>query len=150
MNRKPAVVRVDKAADKLHEDVLTPFYVTADILDSLRTPTFDVWKYKEPELIFILIEIFRDLGLLETFHIDRATLIRFLQVVRRSYNPNPFHNFRHCFCVTQMMYALINVTGYREKMTPLEKLVLTVACIGVSSTCLFLGVVLKPNFAFTA
>ncbi len=24
-----------------------------------------------------------------------------------SYRANPFHNFRHCFCVTQMMYVLL-------------------------------------------
>lgn len=27
--------------------------------------------------------------------------------VESSYRANPFHNFRHCFCVTQMMYVLL-------------------------------------------
>ena len=107
--KKPAASRVEKAADKLHEEVLAPYYVSAETLDALKKPTFDVWQHKETELIFIMIEIFRDLGLMEAFHIDRAILIRFLQLIRRSYNSNPFHNFRHCFCVTQMVCSSINV-----------------------------------------
>lgn len=27
--------------------------------------------------------------------------------VRDNYRSNPFHNFRHCFCVTQMMYSMV-------------------------------------------
>ena len=27
--------------------------------------------------------------------------------IHDNYKNNPFHNFRHCFCVTQMMYSMI-------------------------------------------
>ena len=27
--------------------------------------------------------------------------------VQDNYRNNPFHNFRHCFCVAQMMYSMI-------------------------------------------
>lgn len=27
--------------------------------------------------------------------------------VHDNYRNNPFHNFRHCFCVTQMMYSMV-------------------------------------------
>ena len=36
------------------------------------------------------------------------TLVRFLLRVQENYRNNPFHNFRHAFCVTQMMYVLIH------------------------------------------
>lgn len=28
-----------------------------------------------------------------------------------NYRNNPFHNFRHCFCVTQMMYSMVWLCG---------------------------------------
>lgn len=28
-----------------------------------------------------------------------------------NYRSNPFHNFRHCFCVTQMMYSMVWLCG---------------------------------------
>ena len=86
------------------EEHIPSYYVKPEILEEIKKPTFDVWKYKENELIYIILEMFKDLGLLDTFKIDRPTLIRFLAAVKRSYNPNPFHNFRHCFCVTQMVW----------------------------------------------
>lgn len=112
------------------EEQLQPYYVKSEVLAEVKKPTFDVWKYNENELIYIFIEIFKDLKLLETFKIDRPTLIKFLSSIRKSYNPNPFHNFRHCFCVTQMMYSIINITGTREKLSPLDLLVLVISCIG--------------------
>ena len=37
-----------------------------------------------------------------------TALVRFLLRVQENYRNNPFHNFRHAFCVTQMMYVLIH------------------------------------------
>lgn len=31
--------------------------------------------------------------------------------VHDNYRNNPFHNFRHCFCVTQMMYSMTWLCG---------------------------------------
>ena len=31
--------------------------------------------------------------------------------VHDNYRNNPFHNFRHCFCVAQMMYSMIWCCG---------------------------------------
>lgn len=29
--------------------------------------------------------------------------------IQENYRDNPFHNFRHCFCVSQMMYGMIHL-----------------------------------------
>ncbi|KAJ3156144.1 hypothetical protein HDU86_004112 [Geranomyces michiganensis] len=100
------------------------------VTEHLKHPTFDIWQWEEPAMVDLLVHMFLEFKLLEHFKIDEAILRNFLESVRRSYNFNPFHNFRHCFCVTQMMYGLLHVTGVHEKLTPLEKLVLLVACIG--------------------
>ncbi len=67
------------------------------------------------QLILLLTEMYADLGLIEALQIDRKTLRRFLTAVEASYRPNPFHNFRHCFCVTQMMFTLIHGCGLDKK-----------------------------------
>ncbi|KAJ1336807.1 hypothetical protein BSLG_006910 [Batrachochytrium salamandrivorans] len=88
----------------------------------LRSPTFDNWQWDDNELIGLFELIFQELGLMEAFDIKADVLRRFLGVVRSKYNNNPFHNFKHSFCVTQM------------KLKPVEKLILTVACIGHAKT----------------
>ncbi|KAG8507171.1 High affinity cGMP-specific 3',5'-cyclic phosphodiesterase 9A [Galemys pyrenaicus] len=35
--------------------------------------------------------------------------------VQENYRSNPFHNFRHCFCVTQMMYSMIWLCGLQVR-----------------------------------
>ena len=96
----------------------------------LRLPKFDNWLWDENELIGLFEVIFVDLGLVKDFDIPLPTLRKFLNTIRENYNNNPFHNFKHSFCVTQMMYAIINVSDLVSKLKPVEKLILTVACIG--------------------
>ncbi|KAJ3005941.1 High affinity cAMP-specific and IBMX-insensitive 3',5'-cyclic phosphodiesterase 9A [Thoreauomyces humboldtii] len=109
---------------------LTHRIFDTSVTEELKNPTFDIWKWEEPEMADLLIHMFTEFGLIEHFKISETVLGQFLECVRSSYNINPFHNFRHCFCVTQMMYGLLHVTNVKDKLTPLEKLTLLVACIG--------------------
>ncbi|KAI9100633.1 hypothetical protein DFS34DRAFT_693311 [Phlyctochytrium arcticum] len=101
-----------------------------EVMQHLKHPTFDIWQWQEHEMAALLQCMFEEFGLMETYKIDQSNMDGFLQCVRSSYNNNPFHNFRHCFCVTQMMYGLLHVTEVHKKLQPLEKLILLVACIG--------------------
>lgn len=47
--------------------------------------------------------MFIELNLVETFSISHLTLREWLYEVYKHYNEVPFHNFRHCFCVAQMV-----------------------------------------------
>ncbi|EGF76813.1 hypothetical protein BATDEDRAFT_28314 [Batrachochytrium dendrobatidis JAM81] len=108
-----------------------PRYIfTEHTKEWLKSPTFDNWQWDDNELLGLFELMFVEMGLVEEFKIDLGVLRRFLSVVRENYNNNPFHNFKHSFCVTQMMYGLINVTKLIDKLKPVEKLILTVACIG--------------------
>ena len=49
--------------------------------------------------------------------------------VERHYRDNPFHNFRHCFCVAQMMYVLIHSCQLTQYFSNLELCSLITACI---------------------
>uniref|UniRef100_A0A8D3CQW9 Phosphodiesterase 9A n=1 Tax=Scophthalmus maximus TaxID=52904 RepID=A0A8D3CQW9_SCOMX len=69
------------------------------------TPRRDVPSY--PKMLSCLEHMYHDLGLVTDFNINPITLKRWLLSIHDNYKNNPFHNFRHCFCVTQMMYSMI-------------------------------------------
>ncbi|KAJ3397929.1 High affinity cAMP-specific and IBMX-insensitive 3',5'-cyclic phosphodiesterase 9A [Lobulomyces angularis] len=115
---------------KKHFSTEVKYIFTEETKENLKRPQFDNWQWEENEIMSLLEFIFTDLGLMEDFNIDRKVLKRFLCAVKDNYHENPFHNFRHCFCVTQMMYGIINVTGLVHRLKPIDKLILTVSCIG--------------------
>lgn len=51
----------------------------------------------------MLQTMFVELDLPEKFNISLPILRNFLYEVYNNYNEVPFHNFRHCFCVAQMV-----------------------------------------------
>jgi high affinity cGMP-specific 3',5'-cyclic phosphodiesterase 9 len=101
-----------------------------EIADHLKKPTFDIWQWKENGMISLLEHMFIELKLLDHFNINFDTLDNFLHCCKLCYNKNPFHNFIHCFCVTQMMYGIIHITNLVNILTPREKLILMLSCIG--------------------
>ncbi|XP_029282801.1 uncharacterized protein LOC115005127 [Cottoperca gobio] len=76
--------------------------VTEEVREHLKTPIFDNWQWEEAEMLLLLQVMFTDLNLLTEFHMELDILQNFLFQVYCHYNNIPFHNFRHCFCVTQM------------------------------------------------
>lgn len=52
----------------------------------------------------VLLQVmYTDLEFISTFNIELDVLQHFLYEVYKRYNNIPFHNFKHCFCVTQMV-----------------------------------------------
>ena len=105
-------------------------------------------------MLVLLEEMFYGLNLVEELNIHPATLKRFLVIinymsltwlaherttdkwlvwfqlrVQENYRNNPFHNFRHCFCVTQMMYVLIHQCKLQKHLSKRDICVLLTACI---------------------
>ncbi|KAI8806061.1 hypothetical protein BJ742DRAFT_680431 [Cladochytrium replicatum] len=106
------------------------YVLNEEVKEALRCPQFDNWQWDNNELVVLLEQIFTDLGVVKEYDIDLPTLRRFLLKIREAYNENPFHNFRHCFCVTQMMYGLLCSTGLVEKLLPIDRFILVTSCIG--------------------
>jgi len=96
---------------------------------ALKHLTFDVWQWEPNEMLVLLEEMFYGLNLVEELNIHPATLKRFLLRVQENYRNNPFHNFRHCFCVTQMMYVLIHQCKLQKHLSKRDICVLLTACI---------------------
>ncbi|XP_044774873.1 high affinity cGMP-specific 3',5'-cyclic phosphodiesterase 9A [Neomonachus schauinslandi] len=81
------------------------------------------------KMLSCLEHMYHDLGLVRDFSINPITLRRWLLRVHDNYRNNPFHNFRHCFCVTQMMYSMIWVCRLQEKFSQMDILILMTAAI---------------------
>lgn len=62
-------------------------------------------------MLVLLQVMYTDLDFLTVFHIELEVLQNFLFEVYCHYNNIPFHNFQHCFCVTQM----VKKTGHMQE-----------------------------------
>jgi high affinity cGMP-specific 3',5'-cyclic phosphodiesterase 9 len=87
-----------------------PKYVfTDETIAYLKHPSFNNWQWEENEMTALMEHMYMELGLVERFKIELPVLKRFLCTVKDNYNHNPFHNFRHSFCVTQMVCAHVQL-----------------------------------------
>lgn len=80
--------------------------VTDEVREYLRKPTFDNWQWDDPEMLILLRQMYIDLKLVSNLNIEMPVLHQWLYEIYRNYNQVPFHNFKHCFMVAQMMYGL--------------------------------------------
>ncbi|XP_058445968.1 high affinity cGMP-specific 3',5'-cyclic phosphodiesterase 9A isoform X2 [Malaya genurostris] len=118
-----------------HSDVKKRFLEIADttlsdeVKSALRLPSFDSYEWEDWDVIHLTQTMFLELNLLEKFQIPRETLREWLYEVYKHYNDVPFHNYRHCFCVAQMMYAITWHTNLVQRLGELEVLILLVSCI---------------------
>uniref|UniRef100_A0A8C1ADB2 PDEase domain-containing protein n=1 Tax=Cyprinus carpio carpio TaxID=630221 RepID=A0A8C1ADB2_CYPCA len=80
------------------------------------SPRRDVPSY--PKMLSCLEYMYHDLGLVKEFNMNPITLKRWLLAIQENYRDNPFHNFRHCFCVSQMMYGMIHLCNLQILSMP--------------------------------
>ena len=89
--------------------------LTEEIRRCLRMPTFDNWQWEDEEILLLLQQMYVDLDLARKFDIDLDVLRKFLCQVYMNYNEVPFHNFQHCFTVSQMVGLLEVVLLYNTR-----------------------------------
>ncbi|XP_019896556.3 high affinity cGMP-specific 3',5'-cyclic phosphodiesterase 9A isoform X2 [Esox lucius] len=123
------------------------YHLSQETMEALRKPTFNVWQWEpnevrrggrpitakesgNPALMLSCLEhMYHDLDLVRDFNMNPVTLKRWLLCIHDNYRMNPFHNFRHCFCVTQMMYSMICLCGLQETFNQVDILVLMTAAV---------------------
>ncbi|XP_033301645.1 uncharacterized protein LOC117206424 isoform X1 [Bombus bifarius] len=103
--------------------------VSSNVREWLRSPAFDARQWEDEELLLMLQTMFVELDLPQKFNIPLPILRNFLYEVYNNYNEVPFHNFRHCFCVAQMMYAIAWTVDLPSRIGDLEVFILIVSCI---------------------
>ncbi|XP_059813414.1 high affinity cGMP-specific 3',5'-cyclic phosphodiesterase 9A-like [Hypanus sabinus] len=82
-----------------------------------------------PQMLSCIEYMFHSLGLVNQFNINAITLKRWLLSVQENYRENPFHNFRHSFCVTQMMHGMIQLCELQARLKPIEILILMTSAV---------------------
>lgn len=96
-----------------HSDVKVKFFeicqttFSDDVKAALRLPTFDCYEWEDYEILHLMETMFIELNLIEKFYISPMRLREWLYEVYKHYNDVPFHNFRHCFCVSQMVSEIL-------------------------------------------
>ncbi|XP_069616465.1 high affinity cGMP-specific 3',5'-cyclic phosphodiesterase 9A isoform X2 [Ranitomeya imitator] len=106
-----------------------PAKVAEEILEALKKPTFNVWLVQDKEMLTLLEHMFYNLNLVTHFKMEPQSLQQFLHRIQDHYRQNPFHNFRHGFCVTQMMYSMIYLCRLQELLSPEDVVTLMVAAL---------------------
>ncbi|XP_022090063.1 high affinity cGMP-specific 3',5'-cyclic phosphodiesterase 9A-like isoform X2 [Acanthaster planci] len=103
--------------------------LTDDVREYLRKPTFDNWQWEDAEMMVLLQQMYIDLDFTTKFNIEMPVLQNFLFEVFRHYNHVPFHNFKHCFCVSQMMYGMNWLADLCHLVGELEVLIMVTSAI---------------------
>lgn len=102
--------------------------ISSSVREWLRSPSFDARQWEDEELLLMLQTMFIELDLPQKFNISMATLRNFLYEVYNNYNEVPFHNFRHCFCVAQMVSWPWNSSNSFASPDNLSRQMLSVDC----------------------
>ncbi|XP_026846038.1 high affinity cGMP-specific 3',5'-cyclic phosphodiesterase 9A [Drosophila persimilis] len=135
LSKRPLGPPHRKSSLPKHQEVKRRFLEICDtnfsdeVKAALRLPAFDSYEWGDADVIHLMQTMFIELGFIEKFSIPAETLREWLYEVYKHYNEVPFHNFRHCFCVAQMMYAITRQANLLSRLGDLECLILLVSCI---------------------
>ncbi|KAJ0009579.1 hypothetical protein NQD34_001281, partial [Periophthalmus magnuspinnatus] len=108
---------------------MSSLQVSEEVREYLKTPMFDNWQWEEPEMLVLIQTMFEDLDFVSEFQMETRVLQNFLLEVHSHYNHIAFHNFHHCFCVTQMMYGLIWLTDLKTKLSRTDLLIMLTSAL---------------------
>ncbi|VDK68074.1 unnamed protein product [Litomosoides sigmodontis] len=75
------------------------------------------------------LSIFKDLGFVQRFRLQRQTLACFLLMVQKGYRDVPYHNWSHAFAVAHFTYLLLRTETAHNALNELESLALFVASL---------------------
>ena len=65
--------------------------------------------------------MFIDMDFPGRFRMDYTVLCRWLSSVKKNYRALPYHNWRHAFNVTQMMFAVLTQSQWWKKLGEVRK-----------------------------
>lgn len=110
-------------------DQMVQVQLTKEVREYLRRLSFDNWQWDDAEMIILIRQMFIDLELPNKLKIEMPVLTNWIFTIYKSYNDVPFHNFKHCFMVTQMMYGLICLLNLMGNMETIDLFILLVSAV---------------------
>ncbi|XP_072900436.1 high affinity cGMP-specific 3',5'-cyclic phosphodiesterase 9A-like [Hemitrygon akajei] len=105
------------------------YTLSPETIEALKKPTFDIWQWAPNEMLSCIEYMFHSLGLVNQFNINAITLKRWQLSVQENYRENPFHNFRHSFCITQTMHGMIQLCELQARLKPIDILILMTSAV---------------------
>eukprot|EP01127_Copromyxa_protea_P022708 TRINITY_DN8293_c0_g1_i1.p1 TRINITY_DN8293_c0_g1~~TRINITY_DN8293_c0_g1_i1.p1 ORF type:complete len:608 (+),score=62.28 TRINITY_DN8293_c0_g1_i1:114-1937(+) len=116
---------------------LNPNVISMEDMRTLETLDFDVLSLSNADSVrsdmyyplVLLMHMFNNLGLSETFSIPQPILERFLMTVFFRYRDVPFHNFYHAFNVTHTMYYFLHACQAGNCLSQLEMLAMVISAL---------------------
>eukprot|EP01080_Neovahlkampfia_damariscottae_P012744 gene12744-6936_t len=90
---------------------------------------FDVFKYSKLELRYFIVFMMKSLDFFDKFMIEPSKFWRLLLKVEKCYNDNIYHNFYHCFDVTQYVYTIILNPEISKVFNDFEKFCLLISAL---------------------
>ena len=129
----PQAIKRPEVIKKL-EATFKPYSIVGKFLNQeLGNWNLNIFKLKEitkeRPLMHMIEHTFCELGLDMIFIIERATLIRFADMMDRGYKDNPYHNATHAADILHNMYCLIKGPPLCDFLTDLEILACLYAAI---------------------
>jgi dual 3',5'-cyclic-AMP and -GMP phosphodiesterase 11 len=95
----------------------------------LQSLDLDLSTLSEQQTFLSMIRIFADQDFMNQFRVPYRTLCRWIITVRKNYRDVTYHNWKHAFGVSQMMFAMISEADLQNILTPIERLALVVGCL---------------------
>eukprot|EP00993_Chasmostoma_nieuportense_P000336 NODE_130_length_2998_cov_24.004528_g123_i0.p1 GENE.NODE_130_length_2998_cov_24.004528_g123_i0~~NODE_130_length_2998_cov_24.004528_g123_i0.p1 ORF type:complete len:973 (+),score=292.43 NODE_130_length_2998_cov_24.004528_g123_i0:52-2919(+) len=81
------------------------------------------------KLIPLLVELFKELGVMKEFGLDEIILVNFLLTVRSYYRAVPYHNFYHAFDTAQTIFLLMQAPEVASALDMVERFTLIVTAL---------------------
>ncbi|GIY28839.1 dual 3',5'-cyclic-AMP and -GMP phosphodiesterase 11 [Caerostris darwini] len=111
------------------QELLRDYHIPSTEMYKLNDLKFDDFSLNDKEMLKASLRMFMDLGFIQRFGIQYDVLCRWLLSVRKNYRTVTYHNWRHAFNVTQMMFAILTVSNLHNVLGELETLSLLIACL---------------------
>lgn len=102
-----------------------------EAIENMSLSTFNQFVYQEDELADLVQGCFAKFNCFDEFQVPVPVFMSFMKAMRAGYrSENPYHNYRHAFDVTQMMYWFLCTTNAAEYVNSFEIFLLLIAAVG--------------------
>ncbi|XP_069496347.1 cGMP-dependent 3',5'-cyclic phosphodiesterase isoform X1 [Ambystoma mexicanum] len=83
----------------------------------------------EDDTSMAILSMFKDMGFVNNYKLDRQTLGRFCLMVKKGYRDPPYHNWMHAFSVSHFCYLLYKNLELSKYLEDIEIFALFVSCM---------------------
>ncbi|XP_001369173.1 cGMP-dependent 3',5'-cyclic phosphodiesterase isoform X1 [Monodelphis domestica] len=91
--------------------------------------TYTPRSLPEDDTSMAILSMLQDMNFINSYKIDRQTLVRFCLMVKKGYRDPPYHNWMHAFSVSHFCYLLYKNLELSKYLDDIEIFALFVSCM---------------------